>query len=72
MLLSFSKLQETLTIREEMFREMKESKENEIFSVKQIKRELEQRIASLLNEENSELRMYIAASSILVVATYWP
>ena len=35
-----------------MFQEMKESKENEIFGIKQIKNELEQRITSLLDGED--------------------
>ena len=51
----FSELRDNLILREDMFREMKETKDNEIASIKRSKRELEQRLLS--NEENGELNM---------------
>ena len=60
---SCSKLREEIVLREEMFHELKENKETEISNMKQIKRELEQRIASLL-DENGKLHNIVRAVTL--------
>lgn len=54
-ILQYRKLQEELILQEQMFQEMKEAKDVEILSIKQMKHELEVKLDSLLNkEENGE------------------
>ena len=45
-------VKEDLTLREKMFQEMKQEKENEIIHIKQMKRDLELKLRTLLEDDS--------------------
>lgn len=48
------KLREDLAFREQMFQEMQQMKDNEISSIKQMKRDVEMRLENVLDPEKGE------------------